>query len=173
VPAREGVGGHRVPRDRVNVVYLNPPDAAPAFASGAIDAWSIWSGPLELAEVQYGAKRIFEEGKEIDKAVDFTTFLVRGDYARDEADTIRKVIEAHQAEIAWTNDHLAEAHALTNQISKYPQAVVDKLVSNGSRTRLSFIDDEGLAALQDGADWLTRHGVLSGSIRIADHAVRL
>ncbi len=162
-----------VPRDRVNVVYLNPPDAAPAFASGAVDAWSIWTGPLELTEVQYGAIRIFEEGKELHKAIDFTTYLVRDDYARAEADTIRSVIKAHQAEIDWANEHRVEAHALANQISKYPQAVVDKLVSYGSHTTLSFIDDKGIAALQDGADWLTEHGVLSGKIRIADHAVPL
>ncbi|MEA3092312.1 MAG: sulfonate transport system substrate-binding protein, partial [Caballeronia sp.] len=31
---------HKVPRDAVKFVYLNPPDAAPAFSQGKIDAWS-------------------------------------------------------------------------------------------------------------------------------------
>src|SRR6187431_161820 len=80
---------YRVPRDRVNVVYMNPPDAAPAFAAGKVDARAIWTGPLEMAEVQYGAQRIFEEGKELDQAVDFGTSLVREDYARNEPETVR------------------------------------------------------------------------------------
>ena len=85
---------YRVPRDQVNVVYMNPPDAAPAFAAGKVDAWAIWTGALEMAEVQYGAQRIFEEGKELQEAVDFGTHLVREDYARQEPDTVRAVILA-------------------------------------------------------------------------------
>jgi sulfonate transport system substrate-binding protein len=164
---------YRVPRDQVKVIYLNPPDAAPAFASGQIDAWSIWAGPRDLAEVQYGARRIFEEGKELKQQVDFGTYLVREDYARDEADTIRKIIRAHQVELAWTNAHLAQAQALIRRVSKYPQVVVDRLIAERTNSRLGFIDDEGLAKLQAGADWLAAHKVISGRLKLADHSVRL
>lgn len=34
---------HGVDRKKVKFVYLNPPDAAPAFAQGKIDAWSMWT----------------------------------------------------------------------------------------------------------------------------------
>jgi len=164
---------YHVPRDRVKIIYLNPPDAAPAFASGRIDAWSIWTGPRDLAEVQYGARRIFEEGKELDQPIDFGTYLVREEYSRVEADTIRKVIRAHQTELAWSNQHHAEAQALTRQISKYPQAVVDRLIAERTSSRLAFIDDEGLGKLQAGADWLAEHKVISGRLNLAEHAVRL
>jgi len=33
---------HEVDRAKVKFVYLNPPDAAPALASGKVDAWSTW-----------------------------------------------------------------------------------------------------------------------------------
>ena len=98
-----------VPRESVTFTYLNPPDAAPAFGSGKVDAWSIWSGPMELAEVQYGAKRIFTDGEELDRQIDFSTYLVREDYAKKEADTIRKVIAAYKAEADWVNANQAEA----------------------------------------------------------------
>ena len=162
-----------VPRDSVTISYLNPPDASPAFASGKVDAWSIWSGPLEYAEVQFGARRIFEHGKELDKDIDYGTYLVREEYAQAEADTIRKVIRAFQTEVAWVNEHRVEAWAISNQVSKYPEAVVDKIVSEKVTSKLSFIDAEGLAKLQEGADWLSAHKVISGPIRVADHAVRL
>jgi sulfonate transport system substrate-binding protein len=164
---------YNVPRESVTFTYLNPPDAAPAFGAGKVDAWSIWSGPLELAEVQYGAKRIFEDGKELDKQIDFGSYLVREDYAKKEADTIRKVIAAYQAEQDWANANPAEAQKIGNAVSKYPQGVVDKLVAENVQVTWSLINDDGIAQLQAGADWLSAHKVLSGKINIADHAVKL
>ncbi|MFF5294288.1 aliphatic sulfonate ABC transporter substrate-binding protein [Paractinoplanes globisporus] len=164
---------YNVPRDSVTFTYLNPPDAAPAFGSGKVDAWSIWSGPLELAEVQYGAKRIFVDGDELDKQIDFGSYLVRDDYAKKEADTIRKVIAAYKAEQDWANANPAEAQKIGNAVSKYPQAVVDKLVGENVQVTWSLINDEGIAQLQAGADWLSDHKVLSDKINIADHAVKL
>ena len=164
---------YNVPRDSVTFTYLNPPDAAPAFGAGKVDAWSIWSGPLELAEVQYGAKRIFEDGKELDKQIDFGSYLVREDYAKKEADTIRKVIAAYQAEQDWANANPAEAQKIGNAVSEYPQGVVDKLVAENVQVTWSLINDDGIAQLQAGADWLSAHKVLSDKINIADHAVRL
>jgi sulfonate transport system substrate-binding protein len=162
-----------VPRDKVAVSYLNPPDAAPAFASGKIDAWSIWTGPLELAEVQYGAQRIFEDGKELDMQIDFGSYLVRDEYAKREPDTIRKVIHAYQAESEWVNAHFAEAQLLAYQATRYPQPVIDKIVESGVKTHWQLMNDEGISRLQRGADWLTERKVLSGKIDIAQHAVRL
>lgn len=162
-----------VPRESVTFTYLNPPDAAPAFGSRKVDAWGIWSGPMELAEVQYGAKRLFTDGQELDRQIDFSTYLVREDYARKEADTIRKVIAAYKAEQDWANAHPAEAQKIGNEVSKYPQAVVDKLVKENVQTNWSLIDDDGIAQLQAGADWLTQRKVLSGKITVADHAVKL
>jgi sulfonate transport system substrate-binding protein len=162
-----------VPRESVTFTYLNPPDAAPAFGSRKVDAWGIWSGPMELAEVQYGAKRLFTDGEELDRQIDFSTYLVREDYARKEADTIRKVIAAYKAEQDWANAHAAEAQKIGNEVSKYPQAVVDKLVAENVQTNWSLITDDGIAQLQAGADWLSERKVLSGTIAIADHAVKL
>ena len=162
-----------VPRESVTFTYLNPPDAAPAFGSGKVDAWGIWSGPMELAEVKYGARRIFTDGEELDRQIDFSTYLVREDYARKEADTIRKVIAAYKAEADWVNAHQAEAQKIGNAVSKYPDAVVEKIVAGNVQTTWSLINDDGIAQLQAGADWLSERKVLSDKIKIADHAVRL
>jgi sulfonate transport system substrate-binding protein len=164
---------YNVPRESVTFTYLNPPDAAPAFGAGKVDAWAIWSGPLELAEVQYGAKRIFTDGKELPKQLDFGTYLVTEEYAKKEPDTIRKVIAAYKAEQDWANANAAEAQKIGNAVSKYPQAVVDKLVEENVQITWSLINDDGIAQLQAGADWLTDHKILSGKINIADHAVKL
>jgi sulfonate transport system substrate-binding protein len=164
---------YRVPREQVNVVYMNPPDAAPAFAAGKVDAWAIWTGPLEMAEVQYGAQRIFEEGKELQQAVDFGTYLVRKDYAQREPDTVRAVIQAQQAEVEWANQHRAEAQAIGYRVSKYPPAVIERLIRQKISSKLNFMNEEGEANLQRGIDWLAERKVLSGRLNIAEHSVRL
>ena len=162
-----------VPRESVTFTYLNPPDAAPAFGSGKVDAWAIWSGPQELAEVQYGAKRLFTDGEELERQIDFSSYLVREDYAKENPDVVRKVIAAYKAEADWANANPAEAQKIGNEVSKYPQAVVDKLVQQNVQTSWSLIDDKAIADLQYGADWLADRKVLSKKITIADHAVKL
>jgi len=164
---------YKVPREQVKVLYMNPPEASAAFASGKIDAWSIWQGFREIAEVNYGAKPIFIEGEELDRQIDFRTYLVRREYAEKHPDLIRKVIKAYQADTEWQNANYRKAIELGNAVSKYPPAVIDKIVSHAVKEKLSFIDDEGIRQLQYGADWLTERGILTGKINIADHAVKL
>jgi sulfonate transport system substrate-binding protein len=164
---------YQVPRDKVKVVYMNPPEASAAFAAGQIDAWSIWQGFLEIAEVQYGGKPIFVEGDELDFQIDFSAHLVRRDYAKNNADTIRAVIKAFQAEYDWQNQNYTESLKIGNAVSNYPQAVLDKIASKPVTTTLSLINDDGIAQLQRGADWLTQRKILTGPIKIADHSVKL
>lgn len=164
---------YNVPKDQVKVVYMNPPEASAAFGAGQIDAWSIWQGFREIAEVQYGAKAIFVDGDELDFQIDFTSYLVRRDYAERNADTIRAVIRAFQAEYDWQNKNYAESLKIGNAVSNYPQAVLDKMAAENIQTNLQLINDDGISQLQKGADWLSERKILSGKIDIADHAVRL
>ncbi|RSD12006.1 aliphatic sulfonate ABC transporter substrate-binding protein [Amycolatopsis eburnea] len=164
---------YNVPRESVKITYLNPPEASAAFGAGKIDAWAIWQGFREIAEVQYGAKPIFVDGDELDFQIDFTSFLVRREYAEQNADTIRKVIAAFQADYEWQNQHYKEALDIGNAVSHYPQAVLDKMAAKNVQTKLALINDDGIAQLQRGADWLTQRKILSGPITIADHAVKL
>jgi sulfate transport system ATP-binding protein len=72
---------HRTPVERI---YLNPPEAVPSFAGNKVDAWSIWSGPHEVTEVEHGARPIFVESDEVTKEQrrDVNSFLVLEAYAR-------------------------------------------------------------------------------------------
>jgi sulfonate transport system substrate-binding protein len=149
-----------VPRDQVKVSYLNPPDAAPAFAAGQVDAWAIWHGALQMAEVQYGAQRIFEEGKENIQAVDFGTYLVREDYARQEPELVRKVVLAYQAEAAWASTHYAESQTLA------------KLIEQPISLTWQLFDNAGIAQLQRSADWLSERKILSGKLNVAEHIIK-
>jgi len=50
---------HGIARDKVNFVYLNPPDAGPAFSQGKVDAWSMWSPGVDIARGEYKAHDVF------------------------------------------------------------------------------------------------------------------
>ncbi|MDB4974193.1 MAG: hypothetical protein JWN48_2534 [Myxococcaceae bacterium] len=163
---------YKVPRDQVQISYLNPPDAAGAFAAGKVDAWAIWTGPLEMAEVTYGARRIFVEGKELDYQIDFGSYLVRDEYAQREPDTIRKVISAMQADYRWANENHKEAFEMTYKQAKYPPAVVERLLQARLTQNIHFMDEVGIKKLQFGADWAAEHKVISGKLDIAEHSLR-
>lgn len=163
---------YNVPRDQVKVVYLNPPDAAPAFGNGKVDAWAIWFGPLEMAEVQHGAVRIFQEDKELDRPIDFGSFIVRKEYALREPEVLNKVLLAYQADANWIREHPAEAFTISNKVSKYPQPVLDKLIARGLDMHWSAMNDDGIAQLQYGVDWLAEHKILTARLDIAQHSVR-
>lgn len=164
---------NKVPRQRVKVVYMNPPEASAAFAAGKVDGWAVWEGFRETAEVTYGAKAIFVEGDELDRQIDFRSYLVRRAYAESEPDTIRAVIAAYQADQEWQNENFEQAIRLGNGVSKYPEPVIERLVEHRVSQDLRLIDDEGIAALQWGADWLADRHILSGRIDIAQHTAKL
>lgn len=44
--------------DEIEPIYLAPADAASAFSTGAVDAWSIWDPFLAVAELARGARRL-------------------------------------------------------------------------------------------------------------------
>ncbi|WP_131766341.1 aliphatic sulfonate ABC transporter substrate-binding protein [Candidatus Protofrankia californiensis] len=162
-----------VPKDQVKFVYLNPPDAAPAFSTGKVDAWSIWSGPREQAEVAYGAVPIFVDQDELPRQLDFRSYLVRKEYAEKNADVIRKVINAYAAEFEWQANHIEEALRIQTAAANYPDGVLQKMVANKVVTKLKLIDDDAIEKLQYGADWLSERKVLPSKIVIADHVAKL
>jgi sulfonate transport system substrate-binding protein len=47
------------------------------------------------------------------------------------------------------------------------------MAAENVQTKLALIDDDGIAQLQRGADWLSRRKILSGPITVADHSVKL
>ncbi|WP_299507000.1 ABC transporter substrate-binding protein [Cypionkella sp.] len=78
-----------VPRDAVEFVYLNPPDAAPAFGQGKVDAWSMWSPGVDIARQQFDAKDIFFEGTDLDFLIDYSSLVTQRKFAEENDDLVR------------------------------------------------------------------------------------
>jgi sulfonate transport system substrate-binding protein len=98
-----------VERSKVKVVYLNPPEAAPAFGSRQIDAWAMWSPGVDLARSQYKGHDVFLEGRDLDFQIDFNSWLVRKEFAERNRDLVAAVNAAFTAEAEWASTHSSEA----------------------------------------------------------------
>ncbi|MBX3014788.1 MAG: ABC transporter substrate-binding protein [Caldilineaceae bacterium] len=166
---------YNVPLAEVEIAYLNPPDAAPAFAQAQVDAWSIWSSFREIAEVEYGAIAIFDEGKDLTKAeqVDAGSFLVLDSYANENPDLIRAVLAAYHAEALWGTANPVDAVNLLAAEAGWTQPVIDKQVAYARTYTLIEPTDTEKFDLQAAADWLTAHAVLPEAIVVADHFAKL
>ncbi|MFD1330594.1 NrtA/SsuA/CpmA family ABC transporter substrate-binding protein [Methylopila musalis] len=161
---------HGVDRSKVNFVYLNPPDAAPALASGKVDAWSMWSPGVDIARHEYKAHDVFLEERDLDFQIDFTTWLTSRKFASENGDIVRLVNKAFQDEADWATAHPEDAEKIAQGTPpRYGDAVRDRFLALKRRYEIHPVTDEAFVAqLQKAADWLVERKVLPEQVKITD-----
>jgi sulfonate transport system substrate-binding protein len=161
---------YHVDRSKVKVVYLNPPEAAPAFGSGQIDAWAMWSPGVDIARSQYKGHDIFVEGRDLDFQIDFNSWLVRQQFAERNRDLVTAVNAAYTAEAEWASTHIVEAETIAQTQGHYDIQIRDAFIARKRQYHIRRADDQAfLADLQRAADWLSARKVLPDQVRVADH----
>ncbi|BDB27899.1 hypothetical protein CTP10_R53100 [Cupriavidus sp. P-10] len=118
-----------IDRSRVEFVYLNPPDAAPAFGQGKVDAWSMCSPGVDIARQQFDAKTIFFEGSDLDFLIDYSSLVTARRFATENSALVRAVIDAYRIEGKWLDENGPQAELFAQKEGKYSDAVRDHLVS--------------------------------------------
>jgi sulfonate transport system substrate-binding protein len=165
---------HKVDRSAVRFVYLNPPDAAPALASGKVDAWSMWSPGVDIARLEYKAHDIFLEGRDLEFQIDYTSYLTTRKFATDNPALVRAVNDAFRAEGKWISENRKEAEYIAQKAGKYSDQVRDQFIAMNRQYRYFPVNDEKfLSELQRAADWLVARKVLPEPIKITDHLAQL
>jgi sulfonate transport system substrate-binding protein len=161
---------YHVDRSKVKVVYLNPPEAAPAFGSGQVDAWAMWSPGVDIARSQYKGHDIFVEGRDLDFQIDFNSWLVRQQFAERNRDLVTAVNAAYTAEAEWASAHIVEAETIAQTQGHYDIQIRDAFIARKRQYHIRRADDQAfLADLQRAADWLSARKVLPDQVRVADH----
>lgn len=165
---------HKVPRASVKFVYLNPPDAAPALASGKVDAWSMWSPMADIAKLEYKAHDIFVEGRDLDFQIDFGGFLSSRKFVTENPDLARAVNAAYAAEARWISQNAREAEYITQKKSGYSDEIRDRFIAL-KRQYLFYPPSDGVfvAELQNAANWLAARKILPGRLTVADHLAQI
>ncbi|PWB83167.1 MAG: sulfonate ABC transporter substrate-binding protein [Methylocystaceae bacterium] len=165
---------HNVPRASVKFVYLNPPDAAPALASGKVDAWSIWSPMADIAKLDYKAHDIFVEGRDLDFQIDFGAFLAPRKFVAENPDLVRAVNAAFAKEAQWISANTREAEYITQKKSGYSDQIRDRFIGLKRQYRLHPPSDRTFVAeLQNAANWLTARKILPAPVTVADHLAQI
>ena len=164
---------HHVDRHAVNIVYLNPPDAAPAFGQGKIDAWSMWSPGVDIARDQYKAHNVFLEGRDLDFQIDFNSYVTRRQFAEDNAALVKAVNAAYAAEAQWASEHPQETEAIAQKKGGYSIEVRDTLAAMKRTYTMHGVDDAAfLKSFQTAADWLSARNVLPQKITVTDYLAK-
>jgi sulfonate transport system substrate-binding protein len=165
---------HKIDRAAVKFVYLNPPDAAPALASGKVDAWSMWSPGVDIARLEYKAHDLFLEGRDLEFQIDYTSYLTTRKFATDNPALVRAVNDAFRAEGKWVSDNSKDAEYIAQKAGKYSDQVRDQFIAMDRKYRYFPVNDENfIAELQRAADWLVARKVLPEPITITDHLAQL
>lgn len=117
---------HGLKYEDVQSVFLPPADARAAFERGAVDAWLIWDPFLAAAEVALGARILADATGVVNNRGYLFSSL---DYARQNADVIKVLIEELDRVDQWAN---ANRSALAGELSTLwglPRPAVDRAVA--------------------------------------------
>ncbi|WP_316159977.1 NrtA/SsuA/CpmA family ABC transporter substrate-binding protein [Bradyrhizobium sp. SZCCHNRI20481] len=165
---------HKVDRSKVKFVYLNPPDAAPALASGKVDAWSMWSPGVDIARLDYKAHDIFLEGRDLEFQIDYTSYLTTRKFATENPALVRAVDDAFRAEGKWISENSKDAEYIAQKAGKYSDQIRDQFIALNRKYRYFSVNDKQFVAdLQKAADWLVERKVLPEPVKVADHLARI
>lgn len=93
----------KVGYNEIQPAYLVPADARAAFASGSIDAWSIWDPYFAAAERQLGA-RVLTTGEGIVRNVEY--YVARRTFATEHADVVHAVLAELQQLDGWAEHNV-------------------------------------------------------------------
>ncbi|KAB0679105.1 sulfonate ABC transporter substrate-binding protein [Aureimonas leprariae] len=148
----------------VEPVYLSPADAGAAFASGAIDAWSIWDPFYAGAELNQGA-RVLAKGDDLLGATN-SFFLANGTFAKDHADVLKSAIGALGKAGDWANankDAVAEALSAATGVP----VEIQKLTAERGDFTVTPVSPEIVATQQAVADRFAKLGLIPARIDVA------
>ncbi|KAF1022673.1 MAG: putative aliphatic sulfonates-binding protein [Paracidovorax wautersii] len=165
---------HGIARDQVRFVYLNPPEAGPAFAQGKVDAWSMWSPTVDIARSEYKAHDVFFEGRDLDFLIDFNSWVTTRRFAEDNPELVRAVNAAYAQEGQWVTANGAEAERINQKEAGYSDAVRDRQVAYRRRWEFHGVSDQPFVArFQQAADWLAERRILPRPVTVAEHLARI
>ncbi len=147
----------------ITPVYLNPADAAAAFASGNIDAWSIWDPYLSLAE--NGKARVIAFSKDVQESNSF--FLANKDFTGKHGDIVALLNRTFAAEGEWARANRAEVAARLHEATAVDKAAVTRAVERSDYTVVP-INDRIIATQQETADRFHKLGLIPRPVQVKD-----
>ena len=149
----------------IQPIYLAPPDARPAFETGAIDAWAVWDPFLAAAQKKSQA-RVLVNSKGIFTAGGF--YLSSHDFVQKHADILKIALEEVNKTSDWAYTHKDEAAELISRDTGIELATLKLLTSRTQRAGIRPVDEEVIKAQQIVADNFYKIGLLPHKINVRE-----
>ena len=145
-------------------VTLAPADAAAAFASGQIDAWTIWDPYFAIAQGRPDV-RVLALATDIARPNNF--FLANRSVARTQPQVVKAVVEALSGVAAWCEANRPAVAAILSRGTGVPLAATERAVARTDYV-IGPVTPELVAEQQAIADRFHAAGLIPKSIRVAD-----
>ena len=156
---KEGIGF-----DEITPVYLSPADAAAAFASDKIDAWSIWDPFFAIAETRHKPNVLVRSSDILSVN---TYFLANRDFAAEHPDAIGKTLAALSVAADWADKNREKVAAALHEVTGVPLDA-QTLAANRATFGVGPVTPEVIINQQETADRFHRLKLIPKAINIAD-----
>lgn len=148
----------------VQISYLQPQDARPAFDRGVIDAWSVWDPYLAQVEAETGA-RVLADGSNGTSTYK-RYYLVNSEFAAQHPQVVRTVYAALQEAGRWVKaDRRRSAELLSPLWKGVPVPVIEAITERRSYD-VQPVLAEDLATQQEIADAFAESNLLPKAIEL-------
>jgi sulfonate transport system substrate-binding protein len=148
----------------ITPVYLSPADAAAAFASDKIDAWTIWDPFLAIAELRY-SPRVLTTSKKVLSVNTF--FLANKTFVASHPDVVVKTLDALAETAQWADSHRGEVAASLAEVTG-----VELAAQTRAADRQVFgvfpLDEAIIKNQQETADRFHKLGLIPRAIVVKD-----
>lgn len=154
-----------IPYESVEKVFLQPADARAAFASGAVDAWSIWDPFYAGAQADGAIMLVNGEG-----LMPARSFYSAGrDFAKKNSDILIQAIAILNAQEEWERDHQSETASLISPSIGLPTSILDVWFAR-QKYGVEKVTPDIFAGQQKIADTFFKLGIIPERITVADDA---
>ena len=145
-------------------VYLTPPDAVPAFASGSIEAWAVWDPYFAIGEKRQNG-RILINAHEVAKTNSF--YLANRTFANTHVRETRDVIDGLAEAARWAENNRAEVAAALAAVTGVPLDV-QTIAANRASFLIGPVTDDIATTQQAVADRFYKLGLIPKPIAVRD-----
>ena len=152
----------------VEIVYLPPTEAGPAFGTGEVDAWATWGAFTSLAKEQYGAELVIP-ASEIGTQND-VVFVVRTDFLEKNPELVREIYEGLREEVELSKENLDQTIELIQNKQKVSEKVARQQAEEGG-IPVEPVDDEIRERWQGIADYVFEKGIIPEVVDVKSHTV--
>lgn len=149
----------------IEPVYLAPADAVAAFATGSVEAWTIWDPYFAIAENKHNARILVDSGQ---KGLESNSFyLANKDFAGQHPDVLKAALDELSVITKWAADNrgqLAQISADATGVDLGSQTIASKRYV----IDLQPISDEVITKQQSIADTFHQLGLIPKAINVRE-----